>query len=206
MSAARFFDDDAKARVKSVVAAVELETGAEVVVTVRARSWRYRHTHYLVGFVTALLVLAVLLFHPLPFDVDFWPLELTLAFVIGTALTMVVPPLERLLTARHLMQTQVHRAAKAAFVDLGVSRTSARTGLLIYVSLGERLAALVPDVGLADARSSEAFTRAEKAIERATARADFDAFLAGLAELGEPLAALAPRRADDVNELPDEVA
>lgn len=206
MGAGRFYGEDARRRVKTAVEAIEATSGAEVVVAVRARSWRYRHTHFLVGFVFALSLLAALLFLPQSFDIDFWPLELTLAFVTGAAVCMAVPGLERWLTAKSLMAEQVARAAKEAFVDLGVSKTRARTGLLIYVSLAERAAYVVPDVGLDGVGQETSFEKAAAAIERAVARADFDGLIAALEKLSAPLAKIAPRTADDINELPDEVA
>lgn len=206
MGEGRFFDSSAKKRVNRAVKAIEAETAAEIVVAVRARSWRYRHTHFLVGFVVALLVLAGLLFSPWSFDIDFWPLEITLSFVAGAAFSMLFPPLERLLTAKHVMRDQVTRAAKAAFVDLGVSRTRGRSGLLVYVSLGERMAELVPDVGLAEAQQSRGFGAARAAVDEAVRRADFDAFVAAVSMLAPPLAEALPRQNDDENELADEVA
>lgn len=206
MSEGRFFEGEAKKRVRRAVKAIEAETAAEIVVAVRARSWRYRHTHFLFGFIVALVVLAGLLFSPWSFDIDFWPLEITVAFVAGVAFCMLVPPLERLLTAKSVMRAQVSRAAKAAFVDLGVTRTTGRSGLLVYVSLGERAAELVPDVGLSSACAAKTFAAAEAAIDRAVRRADFEAFVAGLNMLTKPLAEALPRRDDDENELADEVA
>jgi putative membrane protein len=205
MSEGRFFEDEAKERVKAAVAAIESKSAAEIVVTVRPRSWRYTHTHYLFGFVVALGVLGALLFLPQSFDIDFWLLEITVAFVSGTALCMALPSLERWLTSKRVRAAQVGRAAKEAFVDLGVTKTRDRSGLLVYVSLAERTAALVPDVGLEAATSKGALEKASEAIERAASRADLEDFIAALEQLTEPLAKALPRREDDVNELPDEV-
>ena len=202
MGAGRFFEDEARKRVKKAVAAIEAQSGAEIVVAVRERSLRYRHAHFLFGFIVALVLLCVLLFLPQTFDIDFWPLELTGAFVLGAAFCMGIPPLERLFATQRVMAEQVRCAAKAAFFDLGVSYTRARSGLLIYVSMGERRAELVADVGLKDA----AFDKARDAIADAAARADFDAFIAGLEALAAPLAKALPRAEDDINELPDGVA
>lgn len=202
MGVGRFFEDEARERVKKAVAAIEADSGAEIVVAVRERSLRYRHAHFLFGFVVALVLLCVLLFLPQTFDIDFWPLELSAAFVLGAALCMGIPPLERLFATKRVMAEQVTCAAKAAFFDLGVSYTRARSGLLVYVSMGERRAELVADVGLKDAT----IDKARDAIAEAAARADFDAFIAGLEALAAPLAKALPRTEDDINELPDGVA
>jgi putative membrane protein len=201
-----FFGDEGKRAVKDAVRAIEETTAAEVVVAVRKRSWRYRHTHYLFGFVISLLVLIALLFLPQSFDIATWPLEIGGAFIGGALLCAVVPPLERLLTEPGVMETQVARAAKAAFVDMGITRTHGRTGLLVYLSLRERRAELVGDVALGVLETDDGYKKARTGIEAAAAEADLDAFVAALRQLAAPLAAALPRREDDVNELPDEAA
>jgi putative membrane protein len=201
-----FFEEAGKKRVREAVRAIERRTAAEVVVAVRKRSWRYRHTHYLFGFVTALLVLIALLFLPQEFDIDTWPLEIGGAFIGGALLCSLFPPLERLLTEPGVMAAQVARAAKAAFVDLGITRTRGRTGLLVYLSLGERRAHIMTDLALEEVAGDERFLAARGAIEAAAAEGDLDAFVAALARLAPPLAAALPRQDDDVNELSDEAA
>jgi putative membrane protein len=202
----KFFDEDGKQRVRRAVEEIEGASGAEVVVAVRKRSWRYRQSHYLFGFAVALVVLSLLLFLPQEFPIVTWPLEIAASFAGGALLCSVAGPLERWLTGRRVMQAQVTRAAKEAFVDLGIAQTRAHSGLLIYVSLAERLASVVADVGIRSVLENEAYREAIAHIERGVARADFDAFVAGLDKLGAPLASAMPRAADDVNELPDEVA
>ncbi|HZO15791.1 MAG TPA: hypothetical protein VFB62_21105 [Polyangiaceae bacterium] len=197
-----FFDDAAKRRVREAVERIEASCGAEVVVAVRKRSFSYRHSHYLFGFLVALALLSALLFLPQTFDIITWPFEIAAAFGAGALLCSIVGPLERTLTGRRAMQEQVSRAAKAAFVDLGISGTRDRSGLLIYVSVAERMASVVSDIGLSEADYREA----RAAIEESIARIDFDAFVQAIERLAEPLAQAVPRRADDINELPDEVA
>ena len=197
-----FFDDAAKRRVREAVERIEASSGAEVVVAVRKRSWSYRHSHYLFGFLVALALLSALLFLPQSFDIVTWPLEIAVAFGAGALLCSVVGPLERTLTRRRTMEEQVTRAAKAAFVDLGIGGTRERCGMLVYVSVGERMASVVSDIGLQEADCREA----RAAIESAVARVDFDKFVEGIESLAEPLALAVPRRPSDVNELPDEVA
>jgi putative membrane protein len=100
----------------------------------------------------------------------------------------------------------VRSAARAAFVDLGISRTSGRWGVLVYVSILERAAEVVPDLGVDLGMMGEEWTRAVKAIHVAAARLDFEAFKAAALALGPVLGKAHPHRDDDVNELPDEVS
>lgn len=193
---------DARAAVRDAVARVERHTAAEIVVAVRYRSASYRHTDYLVGFVLALAALCALLFLPQEFDIITWPLEVTLGFVAGAVVCAQLPGLKRLLTSRRAMNDEVARAARAAFVDLGVTRTRARSGVLVYVSMLERRAEVVPDTALDVLKKDEGWHAALQALDASVARGTFTKALEGLRE---PLARLLPRTEDDVNELADGV-
>ncbi|HEU4536317.1 MAG TPA: hypothetical protein VFS00_19465 [Polyangiaceae bacterium] len=206
MSGRTFFEAKARERVGEAVRAIELETSAEVVVALRPASGHYRHTDYLVGAIVALALLCVFLYHPEPFAYDFLPLELAAAFGLGALGSAYFGPLRRALTSRALRAASVRRAAREAFVDLGVSRTRARTGVLVYVSMFERRVEVVPDVGV-DAGALEAAARqAQAALEGGPGRGpSFERFVAALRRFGPARAAALPREDDDVNELGDEV-
>jgi putative membrane protein len=204
MSARSFFEPDARTRVASAVAALERRTSAEVVVALRRASGHYVHTDYLVGCVLAMASLLVFLFHPHPFSIRVFPLEMTLFFALGSIVSANLAPLRRLLTSRRLMAESVRTAARAAFVDLGVARTRDRTGILVFVSMFERRVEIVADAGVDEAALGDAYREAQGKLAASLRRADMDAFLAALAALGPPLAAALPRAADDVNELADE--
>lgn len=206
MSASVLLDSKAKEEVVRVVRELEAKTSAEIVVTVRAVSGHYRHTDWLVGALCAFAALCVFLFHPAPLDDDLVPFEVLAAFALGALLSAYIAPLRRALTSRRLMESDVKRAARAAFVDQGVSRTAGRTGLLVYVSTFEQRVEIVADLGLDGAALGEAFVAARRSLEAATrASSPRDALIAGLRALGAALADKLPRAADDVNELPDEV-
>ncbi|UQA56564.1 hypothetical protein [Polyangium aurulentum] len=206
MSARHFLLPAARDAVASAVRDLEMKTSAEVVVAVRPVSGHYRHTDYLVGYVLALGALSVFLFHPEPFAYDVFPLEMTAAFAFGALVCANLAPLRRALTARKLLDESVRRAARAAFVDLGVSRTQGRTGLLVYVSTFERRVEIVADCGVDLAALGADFEASRARLERAVAReVDFERFLEALGALGEALGKALPRAANDVNELSDEV-
>jgi len=206
MSARDLLDSTAKDEVARVIRELEAKTSAEVVVAVRAVSGHYRHTDWLVGFGLALVALCVFLFHPAPFDEHLLPFEILLVFVLGGFLSASVAPLRRVLTSRRLMAENVLRAARAAFVERGVSRTRGRTGLLIYVSTFEQKVELVGDIGLDFEALGDDFTAARRRIEASVEGAGgLSAFLSALGELGAALGRSLPRAEDDQNELADEV-
>jgi putative membrane protein len=204
MSARQFYLPTTKERVTSAIGTIEQRTGAEVMVSVRPRSGNYRHTDYLVGVACLMAGLLVFLFHPAPFREDLFPFEALVLFVFGAALSANVPDLRRGLTRRTLMTRAVATEARAAMLELGVTRTRQRTGLLVLVSLFERQVEVVLDVGLELVERDPAFRRAVEGLKRALHPPRVEEFVAALAALGPVLEAHVPRADDDVDELPNE--
>ena len=205
MSEAAFFKDDAKKRAAEAVKAVEAATSAEVVIAVRRKSGDYRAAAYHFGFVLMGIVVLWMLISPRVYTVGSMALDGLVAFLAGAALCASVGPLRRLFVLPKTRRANVEAAGRAAFYDLGVSKTSGRNGILVFVSTFERGCAVVADTGIDPSKLGEGWTAAQDAIARATARADLDAFLEAVKGLGPVLGAAMPRAADDVNELPDEV-
>jgi putative membrane protein len=205
MATLKFSDKTAKNEVALAIRAIESATSAEVVVAVRPRSGHYRHTDYLVGFALSFAALLVFLFDSHEFSIDWMPVDTLVAFVLGSLLSAGIPALRRALTSGKLMRSNVHTAARAAFVDLKIARTSARTGILVYVSTFERRVEVVPDVGVDPIVLGRPFAEAVRSLEEALrGRRSFPTFLEALRSLGPILGKALPRTADDVNELPDE--
>jgi putative membrane protein len=206
MVAHPFFSDEARARARDAVVDVESHTSAELVIAVRAESGSYRDADYLSGALLALALLLVLLFHPYPFETLLWPLELAAAFALGALLCSRVPPLRRALVSRARRREAAQVRARAAFVDMGISRTRGRNGVLVFVSLFEHAVEVVPDVGVDVKALGEGWDEALAAMRAAVApREDFGALLAAVKRLGPVLGATMPRAEDDVNELPDQM-
>jgi putative membrane protein len=204
MSVRAFFGDEAKSGVKRTIEGLERECSAEVVVSVAPSSGNYRSADYLWGALAAMALTLVFVFHPHPFDATFFPLELGVAFIGAAGVSAYLLPLRRLLTPSSRMRESVAVAAKAKFIDLGVSGTRARTGILVYVSMFERNVAIISDIGIDRAAHAGSFDQAEQRLGHAVRRGDLGAFTAALAGLGPALIELCPGRHDDVNELPDQ--
>lgn len=200
------WDRRAKDQVSDAIRAVEAQTSAEIVVAVRPKAGHYRHTDYLLGAAAALAALFVLLFADQEFAVLFMPVDTVIAFAAGTAFSAFFPPVRRLFTSNALMRENVRTAARAALVDLGVTKTRDRSGILVFVSAFEHTVEVVADVGVDTAALGTAWTDACTALSKSMqGRPRLDLFLTALKSLGPALGAAMPRKADDVNELPDEV-
>ncbi len=206
MSAKTFFTPAAKTSVTAAIAAIERRTSAEIVVTLRDASGHYRHSDYLAGLTLALAGLCFFLYYPADFRVDFFPLEALALFAVGAASSAYLPPLRRLLTSRALMDHNVLVGARAAFVAQGISRTSGRNGILVFISMLERRVELVADIGI-DAEALGSPWKEATARLASTLRGDpdLDRFVEALLALAPVLEAAMPRAEDDVNELSDEV-
>jgi len=198
--------DSSREKARQAIALVEGQTSAELVVSVSRCSGHYRHADYLFGFVLLILVLAFYLFYPEPFMDDIAAVLLLASFVIGSAFCSAFAPLRRLLVRSAVKNQAVTRAAKSAFVDQGISRTRARTGILVFVSLFERRAEIVPDIGVPVDRMGDDWKKAVEAIQNSVKKgANFDDFVAQLSRLTPVLSRCLPREIDDQNELSDEV-
>lgn len=206
MSEKSFYEERAKREAKAAVEGIEAQTSAEIVVCLRGSSDHYRDADYLFGFAVSLAALVTMLYAERTFVLGSFPLGVLAAFLAGTAASANVAQIRRLLVfpARKLAAVQL--CARAAFHDQGVSRTSGRTGILLYISMFERRVVVLPDVGIEAAGMGPDWKAAVAALESSlTPSPDLERFLAAVRALGPILGRSLPRAADDVNELPDEV-
>lgn len=204
MSTRAFFDDAAKAAVRQAIQKVESQTSAELVVTVRRQAGTsYQDADLGFGALIAMVSLAVILFVDKEFALTWIPIDVAIAFAAGVLVCRNVQTLRRLLSPAARREDETHRAACAAFQELGIGRCSGRNGILVLVGLFERKAAVVADTGVDPFLIAPVVERIQGAVDRAVP--DFPAFVEALESLGPVLAPAMPRQADDVNELPDEM-
>jgi putative membrane protein len=190
--------------ITSAVQVIEKGSALEVVVTVAPRS----AGHWDVALGAALAAVFLLQAAVVAFADDTSALHVGLdAAAVGLAALALVrgfPPLERLLLPRRVAARRVEAGAESAFCRQGIFRTRARTGLLVYLSLRERRAVLIPDDAVAAALPAEALAslraQAETLFAQPDPRAALLALLDHLRRLG---ARHLPPAPDDVNELPD---
>lgn len=207
------------AEINQAVAEAESRTSAEIVPVVARCSGRYDRAEDVVGlwFAALLLALAYLAFPPPALaEAGDWGAPSALAhlalllaclpvgFVAGAALASWAPGARRLFTPRRQMREEVEAKARAVFFDQRIHHTAAGSGVLLYVSLHERIAAIVADQRVLgalgqiklDALCYEFTDRLRESGPRVALRQT-------IAALGEELATVLPRTTDDRNELPD---
>jgi putative membrane protein len=197
-------DEQLRGDIAAAVRQVEASSSTEVVVTIVPRSaghWDVALGAALVAVVLVQVVAAAFFPDTSAFHVA---LDSTLLGLAAMGLVRGLPAVERLLLPGRVAARRVEAGAECAFCRQGISRTRKRTGVLVYLSLRERRAVLLPDDGVAHALPAESL-----AALRAQAGGLFRdreprrALLALLDLLRRVGARHLPREADDRNELPD---
>ncbi|MCA9706994.1 MAG: hypothetical protein KDK70_14165, partial [Myxococcales bacterium] len=130
------------------------------------------------------------------------------AFGVGMLLARLLPGLRRALARPGRMQAAVAQGARACFVELSVSATRERSGILVYVSLAERGCVVVPDAGVRARVPEKDWAEAAARIEATVTthglgEAGLAALCTAVAALGDVLEEPMPRAEDDIDELED---
>lgn len=193
-----------QAALQAAIEAIERESSAEVVISVQPRLRRWLVPHIAVGAALAVAVLAFLLFSD-DYEFELWVIALApvMSAVIGGLVVEAAAPLERALVPARVRDAHVRDAARAAFYELGVSKTSGRTGVLVFAAVRERRALLIGDLAVV-ARIGDGLAGHDAALTEAVA-AGSEALAGAVTKLAGPFGAALPRAADDVNELGDVV-
>lgn len=201
-----FLNDDAKKALTDAVRFIESHSSAELVVAVRARSGSYLHADLIAGILAALVSLVALLFSPQPFELIWFVIDpLVVGALVGLAVSRL-PGLRRALTFQRVRRRNVETAARATFVEKRVHGTTGRTGILLYISLLEREATVIHDLGVDTLATTEGWKRVVEEIEEGARRGESGATIAAwVRELGDVLAPALTRSANDVDELANEV-
>ena len=201
---ARFLDQEARAAFKQAIEAIEDASSVEVVVAVRRRSAGYFHANLLVGAAVAFAGLAVMLFSDHAFGLVAILFDPFIVGAVAAAAVELLPGVKRVLTLPSTRRKHVAHAARATFVERGVHNTMDRSGVLVYISWLEQQIALVADSGLERAFTLEAMAAAEREVNAAMPKGGV-AVARALEGYKTQLGVVMPRRAEDLNELPDAI-
>ena len=222
-------DQDLEA-IAAAVRGAEARTRGEIYCIVTPASSHYAETPIAWAAAVALLAPALLLIAgvhvSLPEFFDVWSADLVSQAVemavrralIGTialqavlflvtALVVELPPVHRALTPGRLKRHRVRRRAAEQFLAKNLHLTRERTGVLIFVSLDERMAELIADEGIAQHVEPHVWDKAMAALSEGLRRGEPAAgFAAAVGLCGDVLAEKFPvRPGDNPNELRDAV-
>ena len=107
----------------------------------------------------------------------------------------------------HTCESETLARAVKVFERLGMHKTAARSGVLIYISVADHKLAVIGDKGIHDRVGATYWRELVDAVRaRLREQRSREGLEHAIAEVGRTLGHHFPRRPDDRNELPDEVS
>ena len=211
------------AKVSAAIAAAEARSDGEIVAIATDKSDAYHDVGLHYAVLVLFLVLAFFAAMPqwLVQSHDWlsgWSTEpslrelLTLLLLFALAKFLAVLfllkwiPLRLALTPRGTKQRRVRRRAIELFKAGAERRTIGRTGILIYLSMGEHRAEIVADEAITSVTTPETWGEAMAALlVEVKAGRPGDGIAAAVGLIGEVLTEHFPKSGDDTNEIPDKL-
>lgn len=195
-------------RVEAAVAEAEKAACCEIIVVFAPASSRYEGRGMRAGIGAALIVfLSVYNINTLAFNAVPEPLLLLAeALLVGVIVAIMFTrwaPLRRMLITRAQRATAVTLAAGAAFFEERAHSTVARNAVLLYVSVLEGEARILPDTGFVAEAHDAPFGEIQAALNSAQSGDAVSLVCNAVAQLGALGARHFPMAPGDSNELPD---
>jgi len=196
---------DEQAQLALQVAEVERNTAGELVTVVVAQCSRY--SAFRLGWATSLALLGAGTAHLV------WPGLAVMELLGGQVLLAIVflaafgwPPLLRILVPGGIKRRAVDEHAKRLFLDLGVTETRERSGVLILLSELEKRVVILGDRGIHRRLGQGAWeTLVDELIQSVRAGHPATGLASIITRLGEELAKNFPPQPGDTDELPNAV-
>jgi putative membrane protein len=215
--ASQLFTEGDKQAIRAAVTEAEKGTSGEIVPVVATRSGRYDRAEDIFGVVLALIAVGVvwLLFQRVQPTGGAWGaasaialglgmvlLTFSVAFVAGVVLATFVPVLARPFVAKKELREEVLRSANQAFFEFRVRRTKSETGMLVYISLFERMVCVVGDRAISEKLGQSHWDAVRDMLVTGLRKGNpTEGICAAIKRCGELLAEHFPIAPDDVNEL-----
>ncbi|MBW1807901.1 MAG: TPM domain-containing protein [Deltaproteobacteria bacterium] len=220
--ASTFFSDQERSQIAAAVAEAEKTTAGEIVPVVATASGDYDRAEDVVGLWVAALALAGFWWFSLPAAEtgDWVAREIVVSwkgllaaigvvvagFILGAAVATQIGWLRRLFTSRRLMRNEVERAAYRAFFEHGLRDTQERTGILIYLSLFERMVTVSGDQAIAEKLSDRDWAEVRDLILKGIKEGNpGNGMVAGVERCGQILTEHFPIQPGDANELSNDL-
>lgn len=217
-----YLNEDDHAKVSAAVAAAELTTSGEIVTVLADRSDGYTDVILFWAALVAFTVMSVFAVFPdaLLDTIDWfgggwtheWTFGEVIAWLTGLGVTVFLltwlllswNPLTFRILPGPVKTKRVHDRAIDLFKVGAERRTHGRTGVVIYLSMGEHRAEIVADEPIADIVPAEVWGEAMADMLVHIREGHIaDGLAAGIRDVGQVLSEHFPRAEDDQNELPD---
>lgn len=217
-------DEEDHSKVSAAIAAAEAGSDGEIIAVATELSDPYHDValHWAVLALFAVLAWAAICpsclnwwldlflggWRPEPTVRELLTFLLILALLKFTAVLLILKymPLRLLLTPSATKTRRVRRRAIATFKAGAERRTVGRTGILIYLSMGERRAEIVADEAITRLTTPETWGEAMAALlVEVKAGRPGDGIVAAVNQVGVVLAEHFPKSTEDTNEIPDKL-
>ena len=191
--------------VENKIESIEKETSGELVPVIAKKSSDYRTVEIINSFIFAYLFIFI------DFGVhgNLNPLNILFDTIVAVLLIVLLFRFgffKRILIPKKLMAHKVHTAAMMSFYRNGVYNTKNKTGILIYVSLAERMVVVVGDEGIHHKVGDEAWKDVIKIIINGIKTKKLEqGIIDGIESCRGLLKTHFPITADDKNELDNKV-
>ena len=214
--ASDLFNEAKREQVEQAVIEAEAKTSCEIVPVVATASGRYDRAEDLIGLWLAVLVASGiwLIFPKQLSESGSWSglsvyagllimvAGVAVAFIAGAVMGSRIGWLRRMFVPRKEMQDEVNARARAVFFDQRVHHTKDATGLLVYVSLFERMAVVLGDQEVIDSLGQSSLEQLCQLLTESLRQGDAaDAICNVIAEAENQLSGPLPRGDEDANEL-----
>jgi putative membrane protein len=198
-----FLDAEEKKRIAAAIRSVEAKTAGELVTVIARESDPYRFIPTLWAALLALLVPVVAWLLAVPATV---PQVATVQLALFCCLAILGRWrwLKYRLIPGWVKADRTKRRAREQFFDQRVRDTAGGTGILIFVSVGERYVEILADRGIDERVDRAVWQRiVDDFVARVREGRVAEGFLAAIDECGAILAVHCPRNEADANERPD---
>jgi putative membrane protein len=206
----RFLTEDERARITDAVKKAEKSTSGEIVPMVVSSSDRYPLSGVIgaLGLSIPFALPGAYLLGPLVGmgRHDMWVFlgVETALFLFALFLVDMIPWLRRLFISGQEMQDEVRTAALASFYENGLHRTRDETGVLIYISIFEKMVWVMGDRGIHGKVGDDAWKEIVSMITEGIKNGkQADAICRAVERAGEILKTHFPIKAGDRDELPN---
>jgi putative membrane protein len=219
--ASELFSEEDRRVIGAAVEEAERGTAGEIVPVVATASGRYDRGEDLFGLVVAVIALAIawLALQGIRVEEGTWTTGYTLGlglvpvllivvvgFIAGAATASYVPVLRLPFIGKREMQDEVERGAEAAFQRYRVRGTAAGTGIVIYVSVYERMVRVLGDDAVAERLSAADWQAVcDLAVHGLRNGRAAEGLASAIRKSGELLSRHFPIRPDDRDELSNDL-
>ncbi|RKX84103.1 MAG: hypothetical protein DRP57_06585 [Spirochaetes bacterium] len=207
----KFLSEDEKNKIRNCVAKAEKTTSGEIVPMVVTASYHYPMAEMTGSLILSLLtaVIATLIVTVqkswggiTALDMWLFPAVFAVAFVVFYELIKNILFLKRLLITKDEMKEEVGEAALKAFYSKGLTNTRDRTGILIYISVFEKLAYVLADEGINSKVNPGVWQEiVDIVVESIKAHKQTEGICEAVKRCGELIEKNFPIKPDDTNEL-----